>query len=332
MDPITSLNGNANHYDLITLGESMWRLAPPGFQRLDTAHSLDVQVGGAESNVAIALARLGKHVAWWSRLPDNALGQHVAQTLTTFGVDVSGVFWEQGARLGTYFIEFGSAPRATQVVYDRADSAASHMKPSDFDWSVLARTRRLHLTGITPALSVWCRETTHHAIREANQVGVPVSLDVNYRAKLWSWDEARPVIDTLASMCSMVITALRDARSLTQKPDADAESLAHDLHTRWNGATVMLTKGADGALAFDGHNVYDVPAFKVPNVVDRIGAGDSFDAGLLCGLLDGMSLPDAMRFGHAVAAIKMTIPGDIALTSRPEVERLLAEASHDVQR
>jgi 2-dehydro-3-deoxygluconokinase len=332
VDPITSLNGNVKQYDLITLGESMWRLAPPGFQRLDTARSLDVQVGGAESNVAIALARLGKRVAWWSRLPENALGQHVAQTLTTFGVDVSGVFWEPGARLGTYFVEFGSAPRATQVVYDRANSAASHMKPSDFDWTVLAETRWLHLTGITPALSVWCLETAHHAIRSANEMDVPVSFDVNYRAKLWSWDEARPVIDRLAGMCSMVITALRDARSHTQKPDANAETLARELHSRWNGATIMLTKGAEGALAYDGETIHDVPAFKVPNIVDRIGAGDSFDAGLLCGLLDGLSLPDAMRFGHAVAAIKMTIPGDIALTSRAEVERLLSEASHDVQR
>ncbi len=332
MDHTTSLNGNAKRYDLITLGESMWRLSPPGFQRLDSAHSLDVQVGGAESNLAIALARLGKKTAWWSRLPENPLGQHVAQTLTTFGVDVSSIYWEPGARLGTYFIEFGSAPRPTQVVYDRANSAASHMKPSDFDWSLLAQSHRLHLTGITPALSVWCLETTHHAIREANQAGVPVSLDVNYRAKLWSWDECRPVMDGLASMCPLVIIALRDARSLTQKPDADAEALARSLHDRWNGATIVVTKGADGALAYDGQAVYDVPAFKVPNVVDRIGAGDSFDAGLLCGLLDGLALPDALRYGHAVAAIKMTIPGDIALTSRVEVERLLAESSHDVQR
>lgn len=328
----TSLNGNAKRYDLITLGESMWRLSPPGFQRLDTTRSLDVQIGGAESNLAIGLARLGKKTAWWSRLPENPLGQHLAQTLTTFGVDVSGVSWEPNARLGTYFIEFGSAPRPTQVVYDRANSAASHMKPTDFDWSVLAESRRLHLTGITPALSVWCLETTHQAIREANAAGVEVSFDVNYRAKLWSWDECRPVMDRLASMCQLVIIAQRDARSLTQQPDASAEKLARDLHDRWKGATIVLTKGGEGALAYDGQAVYDVPAFKVPNVVDRIGAGDSFDAGLLCGLLDGLALPDALRFGHAVAAIKLTIPGDIALTSRAEVERLLAESSSDVQR
>jgi 2-dehydro-3-deoxygluconokinase len=130
----------------------------------------------------------------------------------------------------------------------------------------------------------------------------------------------------------LVITALRDARSLLQQPEGEAEALARELNDCWEGATVILTKGAHGALAYDGQTVYDVPAFSVPNVVDRIGAGDSFDAGLLCGLLDGLALPEAMRYGHAVAAIKMTIPGDIALTSRAEVERLLAEASHDVQR
>lgn len=328
MAPTTS----SNAYDLITLGETMWRLSPPGFQRLDTTRSLDVQIGGAESNLAIALSRLGKQVAWWSRLPENPLGQHIAQTLKTFGVDVSGVYWETGARLGTYFIEFGSPPRATQVVYDRANSAASHMQPGDFDWSALERTRRLHLTGITPALSPSCLETVRHAIREATRAAVPVSFDVNYRAKLWTWDQCRPVIDELAGMCALVFTALRDARSLTQKPDANIEALARELHTRWNGAAVILTNGASEAVAFDGENLHSLPAFNVPTIVDRIGAGDSFDAGVLCGLLDGKPLPEAVRYGHAVAAIKMTIPGDIALTNRAEVERLLAEASHDVQR
>jgi 2-dehydro-3-deoxygluconokinase len=318
-------------YDLITLGETMWRLSPPGHIRLDIADSLDVKVGGAESNMAIAMSRLGKRVAWWSRLPNNPLGQHVAQTLRTFGVDTSGIYWQDNARLGTYFIEFGSPPRPTQVVYDRADSAASQMQPEDFDWSIFQHTRRLHLTGITPALSQSCLETVRRAMREAHAAGVQISFDLNYRAKLWTWDECRPVMDELASMADLVIGATRDAQSL-QNDTIEGAALVRTLHQRWGGPTVILTKGAEGTYAFDGEDFHDVPAYTDVQIVDRIGAGDAFAAGLLCALLDNKSLPDAMRYGNAVAALKMTVPGDIALIHPQEVEALLAESSVEVQR
>jgi 2-dehydro-3-deoxygluconokinase len=327
--PITS--SDATRYDLITLGETMWRLSPPDQIRLDIADTLDINVGGAESNLAIALARLGKQVAWWSRLPDNPLGRHVAQRVRTFGVDVSGVYWQSGARLGTYFIEFGAAPRPTQVVYDRANSAASQMQPDDFDWSVLKQARRLHLTGITPALSQSCLETVRRAIREAHEAGVEISFDLNYRAKLWSWDECRPVMDELASQSHMVLGATRDAQNLIAET-LEGEALVRRLHERWHGATVIMTQGAEGAVAFDGKSCYDVTAFRDVQVVDRIGAGDAFDAGVLCALLDGKSLLEAMRYGHAVAALKMTMHGDMALVSRDEVEALLAEETTDVRR
>jgi 2-dehydro-3-deoxygluconokinase len=308
----------------------MWRLSSPGHERLDTARSLDLNIGGSESNLAIGLARLNRRVAWWSRLPDNALGQHVSQTLRTFGVDTSGIYWQPGARLGTYFIEFGSHPRATQVIYDRANSAASQMQPTDFDWSILQRTRRLHVTGITPALSASCLETVRQAIHEAKQANVAVSFDLNYRAKLWTWDQCRPVLDELASQCPLVIGAVRDARSLLGD-NTPVEKLARVLHERWNSATVILTNGETGVTAYDGSTDYNIPAFKV-QIVDRVGAGDAFAVGLLSSLMDDKPLADAIRYGHAVAALKMTIPGDIALVSPAEVDRLLSEASADIQR
>lgn len=325
-----TISSSATRYDLITLGETMWRLSPPGHQRLDITRSLDVNIGGSESNLAIALARLGRRVAWWSRLPDNALGRHVAQSIHMHGVDVSGVYWQQNARLGTYFIEFGSPPRATQVIYDRANSAASQMQPEDFDWSLLRQTRRLHLTGITPALSASCLETMRHAVREARQIGTTLSFDLNYRARLWRWDDCRPVMDEMASQSSLVIGAVRDARSLLAD-ETPVERLARVLYERWNGATVVLTNGEAGAVAFDGHQDYAIPAFRV-QIVDRVGAGDAFATGLLDSLLDARPLAEAIRAGHAVAALKMTIPGDLALVTRAEVEGLLAEASHDIQR
>ena len=329
MVPTTS--SNVTEYDLITLGETMWRLSSPGHTRLDITDSLDVNVGGAESNLAIAMSRLGKQVAWWSRLPDNPLGRHIAQTLRKFGVDTSGIYWQQGARLGTYFIEFGSPPRPTQVVYDRADSAASQMQPDDFEWSIFQRTKRLHLTGITPALSQSCLETVRRAMHEARAAGVQISFDLNYRAKLWSWDECRPVMDELASQADLVIGATRDAQSL-QKDTIEGEALIRALHQRWGFPTVILTKGPEGTYAYDGDTFHDVPAYTGVKIVDRIGAGDAFAAGLLCALLDGKSLPEAMHYGNAVAALKMTVPGDIALINRQEVEALLTESSTDIQR
>ena len=319
------MSSNEIKYDVLTLGETMWRLSPPGRERLDTTRSLDVNVGGSESNVAIALARLGKRVAWWSRLPDNGPGRHVAATLRMHGVDVSGVCWDNG-RLGTYFVEFGSPPRPTQVIYDRANSSASHMRPEDFDWSVIRHCRWLHLTGITPALSASCLETTRRAVHEARAANVPVSFDLNYRAKLWTPAQAAAVYDELAGCATVVIAAERDVRLMY-----GANGNAHDLHERWNGAVVVLTRSADGAIAYDGKTDVEAPGYPV-QVVDRVGAGDAFDAGLLCALLDGKPLGEALRWGNAVAALKLTMQGDIAVIHRAEVEHLLAEGSSAIQR
>lgn len=322
---MTEKDASSTLYDVITLGETMWRLSPPGRERLETAHTLDIQIGGAESNLAIALARQGKRTAWWSRLPDNALGHNVANTLRMYGVDVSGVRFE-GKRLGTYFVEFGSAPRPTQVIYDRTDSAASQMQPDDFDWSLLRQARWLHLTGITPALSASCLQTTRRALDEARSAGIPTSFDLNYRAKLWTPQQAAPVYDELAGRSTLVIAALRDVRMMY-----GAEITARALYERWNGAIVVLTNGAAGSDATNGETDFHADAFKV-EIVDRVGAGDSFDAGLISALLDGKPLGEALRYGNALAALKMTLQGDIAVISRAEVEHLLTEGSSLIQR
>ncbi len=319
--------------DLVTLGESMWRLSAPGQERLATARSLDLHIGGAESNLAIALARLGKRVAWWSRLPQNALGEHIMQTLGSHGVDISGICLDasETARLGTYFIEFGSSPRPTRVIYDRAGSSASQMRPADFDWTDLQRTQRLHLSGITPALSPSCLATVRRAVQEARAAGTHIAFDLNYREKLWSWDACRPVFDELAAASDLVISAARDARSLLQSR-ADATALAQELYVRWHGPTVVLTQGAADTIAFDGQKLFEAQAFCDVQIVDRIGAGDAFAAGLHCALLDGLPMPEALRFGNAVAALKLTMPGDIALVSRAEVDELLTAGTGEIQR
>lgn len=317
-------------YDLITLGESMWRLSPPGqYQRLETTNNLDIHLGGAESNVAIAVARLGKSVAWWSRLPDNPLGHHVANAIHAQGVDTQSIKWAQG-RLGTYFVEFGNAPRPTQVIYDRANSAASQMQPDDFAWERLQGVKWLHLTGITPALSSSCLQTIKQAFIEANKVGTSVSFDLNYRAKLWTPEQAAPILDELAGQASIVIAARRDIKTLFGI-EGDLETLLPQLHSRWNGATIVITQSAEGANSFDGQTICYAPAFRIQNPI-TIGAGDSFDAGLLCALLDGKPLSEALTYGNALAALKLTMPGDIAIVTWQEIEQLINQNTNTLLR
>ncbi len=311
------MSSNETLFDLITLGETMWRFSPPGRERMETTRSLDVNVAGAESNLAIGLARLGSRVAWWSKLPDNPPGHHVANTLRMHGVDVSGVRWG-GSRLGTYYLDAGSPPRPAQVIYDRAGSSASEMQPNDFDWSKLQFSKWLHLTGITPALSASCLATTFRAVDEARAAGTSISFDVNHRTRLWDNDRARVAYDKIAGSATVVMIALRDARAIF----AVGEHPARELRQRWGCGTVVVTNSAAGADAFDGTNDVHTDAFKV-EIVDRVGAGDAFDIGLLTALFDGQPLDAAMRYGAAVAALKLTMPGDIAVVTRAEVESLL---------
>lgn len=313
------MSSNAINRDLITLGEAMWRLSPDSPQRLEAAHLLNIHIGGAESNVAAALARLGKRTAWWSRLPDNPLGRHVASSLRSHGIDLSGVKWSPG-RLGTYFVEFAPPPRPTQVIYDRADSAASHMQPDDFPWEQFQHARWLHLTGITPALSASCLATVRRAITEARAANTSISLDLNYRAKLWSVEQAAPILDELAGLSSLVIAAERDIRTLF---DLEGEGLLERLHRRWNKATIVLTRAAHGSAAFDGSVGYHADAFPVPDPI-RIGGGDAFAAGLLYALLEGQPLSQALRCANALAALKLTMLGDIAYVTRHELDAFLA--------
>jgi 2-dehydro-3-deoxygluconokinase len=215
------------------------------------------------------------------------------------------------------------------VIYDRANSAASQMQPDDFDWERLSDARWLHLTGITPALSASCLATVRRAMEEAQQRRVPISFDLNYRAKLWTPAQAAPVLDELAAQASVIIAAERDVKLLFHLSDKP-EALLPNLHARWNQATVVLTHGAGGCAAFDG-GLHHAPAVPVSHPI-AIGAGDAFDAGLLDALLDGKPLPEALRQANALAALKLTMPGDVVLVTRAELDALLISAAAGVVR
>jgi len=302
---------------IATLGEALLRLSAPFGERLEDARSLDLHVGGSEANVAFALAQIGLASSWTSVLPRNPLGRKVASTLASGGVDLATVVWQDGGRVGTYFIELGSHPRRTDVVYDRTGSAMSLATADLFDWDQICQARLLHLSGITTALSPGCAQVVERAIVEAKSHGCRVSFDVNYRQRLWPPADAAASLRGIAPGLEVVICTLEDARDLfgiTGSPEDCVRAFAKLLHV----PTTVLTCGADGAVALQGEELLRRPGFTV-TAVDRIGAGDAFTAGFLSGFLEG-SAAKGLEQGLLMSALKMTLHGDLFRFSHDEVE------------
>jgi 2-dehydro-3-deoxygluconokinase len=331
--------------DLVTFGEAMVRLTPPGFQRLEQARSFDAYVGGAELNVAVAAARLGIASRWVSRLPDNALGRMIANRAREQGVDVH-IEWTTDDRAGLYLVELGVAPRPSNVLYDRAASAMSRVMPGTIDWpSVFRGARWLHVSGITPALSKSAATATAEALIEAKRAQLIVSYDLNYRRKLWSAEEARAVQEPLMEYVDVLITTEEDTRVVFgmstsgTDPQLDAEpyeEIARALESKFDLGAVALTlplglRSSWSAVVAVRGKTYRAPRYEV-EVIDRIGAGDAFSAGLIVSRLENRGWDDAVRFGTAAAALKHTIPGDFCLVTRGEVDHLLRGTSLRVSR
>jgi 2-dehydro-3-deoxygluconokinase len=317
-------------YDVVTFGEAMVRLAPPNFSRLEQARSLDVQVGGAELNTAAGLARLGRRAAWVSRLTDNPLGRLVANRAREAGVAVDHVVWTPEDRVGVYYLEFGAAPRASSVLYDRKGSAISAIRPGMVDWpAALAGARWFHVTGITPALSPTAAGATREALAAARAAGAGTSVDLNYRAKLWPPAEAGRCMAELMRSCDVLITTEEDLERVFGVRAAGHEAAAAAAAERFGLKAVAVTlrdnplvwRNTWTAIAYRAGEVLRARAYEV-EVVDRLGAGDAFAAGLIHGLLDG-DLQKGLDHGVALSALKHSVPGDFAWVTREEVEALL---------
>ncbi|HSE94933.1 MAG TPA: sugar kinase, partial [Methylomirabilota bacterium] len=298
--------------DVVGLGEVMLRLASRAPTRLEQARELDISFGGAEANVLCALARLGLRTAWISALPKNVWGERLAGELRGHGVDVSHVVWRDGSRIGTYFLEYGVAPRPIRVVYDRKDSAFSSLAEDEVDWTPVRGSRAVHVTGITPALGVRARRLTERAIEEARAGGALVSLDVNYRAALWTATDADRCLTDLLPAAGVLFVGVEDARRVFGI-DGDPLAVAEALRARAPQATVALTLGEQGSLVLADRPYRPTRLYTLDAVADRVGAGDAFAAGFLHGLLMGTGVQEAQDRGTALAALKCTIWGDVAL-------------------
>jgi 2-dehydro-3-deoxygluconokinase len=316
--------------DVVTFGEAMIRLSPPNFRRLEQARTLDVQVGGAELNTAVGLARLGRNAAWVSRLPDNPLGRLIANHAREAGVDTEHVLFTPEDRVGLYFLEFGAAPRASSVLYDRRGAAIAGVAPGMIDWGkVFVGVKWFHVTGITPALSGSAAETTREALAAARSAGVRASMDLNYRAKLWSTAEAGKCMTELMQLCDFLVTTEEDVEKVFGISGNNFEEVAARVAKRFPLQGVAITlrenplvwKNTWTAIAYENGKLLKTRTYEV-EIVDRLGAGDSFAAGLIHGLLDG-DLQKGLDYGVAASAIKHTIPGDFNWVTRAEVEALL---------
>lgn len=318
-----------SRFDVMSLGEAMLRLSVPLGRRLEDMRALDVEIGGAESNVVTALARLGRRCGWVSRLPENPLAGYILRGLRADGVDVTAVRRAPGERLGTYFIEYAAAPRGIQVTYDRAESAAAHLTPADIDWPYLLDTRVLHLTGITAALSESCYAVVAEAIQRARAAGVLVSFDVNYRAKLWDAATAGARLRPLIAQADLLFCKSADAARLFGCEGEPRQQLA-GLQALTRARAVVGTFGENGAALLTGAEFQAQPALPV-QIVDRIGSGDAFAAGVLDGWLDD-DLALGLRRGVALAAIALSQHGDRVLTTRAELNTVMAQPNRDVTR
>jgi 2-dehydro-3-deoxygluconokinase len=342
--------------EVITFGEAMVRLSPPHFQRLEQTATLDVQVGGGELNVAVGLARLGLTSAWVSRLPQNPLGRLAENRARQAGVDTSHVLWtsEVESRMGLYFLEFGAAPRASAVLYDRRNSAISKIRPGEVDWKqAMEGARWFHTSGITPALSDSAAAATREAMQAAKQAGMTVSYDLNYRGKLWPPDKAQAVQEPLMEYVDVLITTEEDTgvvfkiqaedklrqQSFVEVSGEKYKEVARRLQEKFHFQAVAITvrenplvwRNTWTAIAYtDGKFIEDVK-YEL-EIVDRLGGGDSFSAGFIYGRLKKDSFQAAVRYGNAFSALKHSMPSDFNWATLAEVESLLRGSSLRVAR
>ena len=280
-------------YDVVTFGEAMVRLSPPNFQRLEQTKSFDVNPGGAELNVAVGVTRFGLKSAWVSKLPKNGLGYLIRNRAQEFGVDCSHIVWSDKGRAGIYFVEFGSSPRASSVLYDRAGSAISMIQPGEVDWAkVFTGSKHFHMSGITPALSASASETTAEALKAAKKAGCSISYDLNYRKKLWTPADAKKIQEPLMENVDILITTEEDTNVVFGIKEKNYETAAEKLAKTFKFKIVAITLREDlsvlrnnwTAIAYQDGKIIRDRKYEV-EIVDRVGAGDSFTAGFLYGWL-----------------------------------------------
>lgn len=337
---------------IVTLGEIMLRLSPEGNRRFVQVDSFDVIWGGGEANVAVSCANYGHKAYFVSKLPKHEIGQAAVNALRRYGVNTDFIA-RGGDRVGIYYCETGASMRPSKVIYDRAHSAIAEAKPEDFDFdAIMEGADWFHWSGITPAISDAAAELTRLACEAAKRHGVTVSVDLNFRKKLWTTEEAQQVMRPLMKYVDVCIGNEEDAElCLGFKPDADVEAgetsaegyrgifraMAEEFGFKYVVSTLResfsATHNGWKAMIYNGTDFYESRRYDINPIVDRVGGGDSFSGGLIHGLLTMSTQGEALEFAVAASALKHTVPGDFNLVSIAEVEALAGgNANGRVQR
>lgn len=344
------------HKKVITFGEIMLRLATPGNLRFSQVKEFSATFGGGEANVAVSLANYGIPVDFITRLPENDIGRSCMMELRKHGVGTDNIVWG-GKRLGIYFLETGAVSRGSKVVYDRAHSSVSEIEPDMIDWDkVFENASWFHWTGITPAISQNAADVCLAAAKKANEMGITVSCDLNYRKNLWKYGKtAGEVMPELVACTDVILGNEEDAEKvLGIKPEgvnitaghvegAAYESVSRQIMERFPRCKKVITtlRGSVNAnhnswsgVLWDGKKLYEAPTYQITHIVDRVGGGDSFMGGLIYGLLSyNGDDQKALNFAVAASCLKHTIYGDFNEVTVDEVEKLMAgDASGRVAR
>ena len=338
---------------VVTFGELMLRLAPPLYERFVQCGEFQATYGGGEANVAVSLANFGLDAAFVTKLPKHEIGQAAINSLRRFGVDTTKIT-RGGDRVGIYFLEKGANQRASKVVYDRANSSIATATPDDFDWDkIFDGVEWFHFTGITPALSKGTAEICKTAGKKAQEKGITVSCDLNYRKNLWTKAEAKETMTELMPYVNLCIANEEDAADVfgisSSGTDVESGQLNHDGYIdvakqlvdkfKFKHVAITLRESVSAnhnnwsAMLYNGKDAYFSNKYEIRNIVDRVGGGDSFGSGLIYGLLTGKSEKDALEFAVAASCLKHSVEGDFNMVSAAEAAALAGgSASGRVQR
>ena len=340
---------------VVTFGELMLRLAPPGYERFSQCAEFGATYGGGEANVAVSLANYGLDAAFVTKLPSHDIGQAAVNSLRRYGVDTSKIV-RGGDRVGIYFLEKGSNQRASKVIYDRANSAIATAKPADFNWdAIFEGVDWFHFTGITPALGPVVADICLDALKAAKAKGITVSCDLNYRKNLWTKPEAKEAMSKLITYVDLCIANEEDAADVfgitSEGTDVTSGHLNHEGYKsvakqmvekfglKYVAITLRESLSANhndwSAMLYDGatHEACFSKKYEIKNIVDRVGGGDSFGGGLIYSFLTGKDKQDSLEFAVAASCLKHTIEGDFNLVNVAEVTALTGgDGSGRVQR
>ena len=318
---------------VVTFGEVMLRLSTPSFERFTQAKNYNVNYAGAEANVAVSIANFGMNATHVTRLPENDLGLAAQQTLQKFGVNTQHVLFGS-ERMGVYFLENGSMQRASRIIYDRFDSAFSHIKKGDVDWEeVLKNASWFHYTGITPAISQGAADVCLEAVQAARKQNIPISGDINYRRNLWQYGKsAQEIMPALIELTDIVVAGTTDLENcigisgdsfekscqLTMKKFPNIRKIASTVRE-----SISSSHNKISGVLYDGKKLFNSKQYDLTHIVDRIGAGDAFMAGLIYDILNKKDDQQSLEFATAACAWKHSVEGDVNLATVDDIEGLV---------